>query len=69
MTPPPVSPRKRLLESVAGWPFWPMIRKEFTQMRRDRLTLAMMVGIPAIQLLLFGFAIQTEVRTSHRCPR
>ena len=31
-------------------------------MRRDRLTLAMMVGIPAIQLLLFGFAIRTEVR-------
>lgn len=42
--------------------FWPMLRKEFIQMGRDRFTLAMMVGIPAIQLLLFGFAIQTEVR-------
>jgi ABC-2 type transport system permease protein len=42
--------------------FWPMLRKEFTQMRRDRLTLAMMVGIPAIQIILFGFAIRTEVR-------
>lgn len=31
-------------------------------MRRDRFTLAMMIGIPAIQLLLFGYAIQTEVR-------
>ncbi|MBK7716550.1 MAG: hypothetical protein IPI38_14170 [Gemmatimonadetes bacterium] len=31
-------------------------------MRRDRLTLAMMVGIPAIQLMLFGFAIRAEVR-------
>lgn len=31
-------------------------------MRRDRLTLAMMIGIPAIQLMLFGFAIRTEVR-------
>lgn len=43
-------------------PFWPMLRKEFIQMRRDRPTLAMMIGIPAIQLMLFGFAIRTEVR-------
>jgi ABC-2 type transport system permease protein len=39
-----------------------MLWKEFVQMRRDRFTLAMMLGLPAIQLLLFGFAIQTEVR-------
>jgi ABC-2 type transport system permease protein len=51
-----------LRERVAAWPFWPMLRKEFIQMRRDRLTLALMMGVPAIQLLLFGFAIQTEVR-------
>ncbi len=42
--------------------FWPMVRKEFIQMRRDRLTLGMMVGLPAIQLALFGYAIRTEVR-------
>jgi len=48
--------------SIRQWPFWAMLRKEFIQMRRDRLTLGMMVGIPAIQLALFGFAIQTEVR-------
>jgi len=48
--------------SIRQWPFWAMLRKEFIQMRRDRLTLAMMVGIPAIQLTLFGFAIRTEVR-------
>ncbi len=41
---------------------WPMLWKEFIQMRRDRLTLGMMVLIPAIQLMLFGFAIRTEVR-------
>jgi ABC-2 type transport system permease protein len=41
---------------------WPMLRKEFIQMRRDRLTLAMMIAIPAVQLVLFGFAIRTEVR-------
>ena len=43
-------------------PFWAMLRKEFIQMRRDRLTLAMMTMIPAGQLLLFGYAIQTDVR-------
>lgn len=42
--------------------FWPMLWKEFIQMRRDRLTLAMMVVIPAVQLVLFGYAIRTEVR-------
>jgi ABC-2 type transport system permease protein len=42
--------------------FWPMVRKEFIQMRRDRLTLGIMVGLPVVQLLLFGFAIQTDVR-------
>ncbi|MGH7608002.1 MAG: ABC transporter permease [Gemmatimonadales bacterium] len=42
--------------------FGPMFRKEFVQMRRDPLTLGIMIGIPVIQLLLFGFAIQTDVR-------
>ena len=31
--------------------------KEFLQMRRDRVTLAMIIGIPLMQLFLFGFAI------------
>jgi len=39
-----------------------MFRKEFIQMRRDRLTLGIMVGIPVVQLLMFGYAIQTDVR-------
>src|SRR2546421_3488541 len=42
--------------------FWPMVRKEFIQMRRDRLTLGIMVGIPVVQLLMFGYAIQMDVR-------
>jgi ABC-2 type transport system permease protein len=42
--------------------FWPMLWKEFIQMRRDKFTLAMMIGIPAIQLMLFGYAIRMEVR-------
>ena len=49
-------------ERIARFPLWAMLRKEFIQMRRDRGTLAMMIGIPAIQLVMFGYAIQTEVR-------
>ena len=37
-----------------------IIVKEFTQMRRDRLTFAMLVGIPLMQLLLFGYAINSN---------
>src|ERR687885_2598926 len=51
-----------LAARLRRWRFWPMLWKEFIQMRRDRLTLAMMVVIPAVQLVLFGFAIRTEVR-------
>ena len=40
----------------------PLLRKEFIQMRRDRLTLTIMIGLPVLQLLLFGYAIQTDVR-------
>ena len=36
--------------------------KELLQLRRDRLTLGMMIGVPVIQLLLFGYAINTDVR-------
>jgi len=36
--------------------------KEFRQLRRDRLTLAMMAALPVVQLLLFGYAINTDVR-------
>jgi ABC-2 type transport system permease protein len=40
--------------------FGAVIIKEFIQMRRDRLTFAMMVGVPMIQLILFGFAINSN---------
>ena len=40
--------------------FWAMIVKEFIEMRRDRMTFAMMVGIPLLQLFLFGFAINSD---------
>jgi ABC-2 type transport system permease protein len=37
-----------------------VLQKEFTQLLRDRLTYAMMLGIPVIQLLLFGYAINSD---------
>jgi ABC-2 type transport system permease protein len=39
-----------------------VVLKELRQLRRDRLTLAMIVGIPVLQLLLFGYAINMDVR-------
>jgi ABC-2 type transport system permease protein len=40
--------------------FVAVLAKEFVQMRRDRLTFAMMVGVPILQLVLFGFAINSD---------
>jgi len=40
--------------------FAAMVLKEFIQMRRDRLTFGMMVGIPLLQLVLFGYAINSD---------
>jgi ABC-2 type transport system permease protein len=37
-----------------------VLGKEFIQMRRDRLTLAMIVGVPIMQIFLFGFAINSN---------
>ncbi|NQV72233.1 ABC transporter permease [bacterium] len=39
---------------------WAVWVKEFIQMRRDRLTFGMMFGIPIMQLILFGYAINTD---------
>lgn len=39
-----------------------IIKKEVRQLRRDRLTFGMVVGVPVIQMLLFGYAINTDVR-------
>lgn len=52
----------KIIAGVRAFGLWPMLRKEFIQLRRDRLTLAMVVVLPAVQLLLFGYAIRTEVR-------
>ncbi|MEP6482905.1 MAG: ABC transporter permease, partial [Rudaea sp.] len=41
---------------------WAIVIKELRQMRRDRITLAMIVGIPVMQLVLFGYAINFTLR-------
>jgi len=39
-----------------------ILAKEFRQMRRDKLTFGMMLGIPLMQLVLFGYAINSDPR-------
>jgi len=39
-----------------------VLKKEFIQMRRDHMTFAMMIGIPVMQLVMFGFAINNDPR-------
>ena len=41
---------------------WAMLVKEFIQLKRDRVSFAMIIMIPLIQLLLFGYAINTNPR-------
>lgn len=41
---------------------WAILLKEVRQLRRDRLTFGMIVGLPILQLMLFGYAINTDVR-------
>jgi ABC-2 type transport system permease protein len=46
---------------ILSWSrFIAVMTKEFIQMRRDKLTFAMIIGIPVMQLILFGFAINTN---------
>jgi len=44
---------------------WAIVRKEFIQMLRDKGTLAMIIGIPLLQVILFGYAINTN---PHKLP-
>jgi len=45
-----------------GRRLWALLVKEFIQMRRDRVTFGIMVALPVAQLIIFGFAINTEVK-------
>jgi hypothetical protein len=44
--------------------FVAVLVKEFIQMRRDRVTFAMMIGVPIMQLMIFGYAINADLRRS-----
>ena len=47
--------------SRLSWSRWVgILVKEFIQLKRDRLTFGMIIGIPVMQLVLFGFAINTD---------
>lgn len=39
---------------------WAVLVKEFIQMRRDKVTFVMMIGMPIMQLIIFGFAINSD---------
>jgi len=44
--------------SISRW--WGIVLKEFLQLRRDRITFGMIVGMPVAQLILFGYAINAD---------
>lgn len=46
--------------SISRW--WSIVLKEFLQLRRDRLTFGMIVGLPIVQMALFGYAINGDPR-------
>lgn len=52
----------RLMLGFSFERWWSVVLKEFLQLRRDRVTFGMIVGIPIIQLALFGFAINSDPR-------
>src|SRR5437868_1965712 len=56
----PTTTRDPMTASLSWARFLAVLLKEFVQMRRDRLTFAMIVGIPILQLALFGYAINTD---------
>ena len=54
------------VSSMAGRSFWlrtrAMLIKEFIQLKRDRMSFGMIIMIPLMQLVLFGYAINTTPR-------
>lgn len=40
--------------------WWAIVKKELTQLKRDRVTLVMIIAIPIFQVMLFGYAINTD---------
>ncbi len=58
---PSIAPRR--LPGSGFWrKTWAVLIKEFIQLRRDRVSFAMIIMIPLVQLMLFGYAINTNPR-------
>ena len=58
----PAGPPKQHQRGSMGLRILAVFAKEFVQLTRDRLTYAMILAVPVVQLLLFGYAINTEPR-------
>jgi ABC-2 type transport system permease protein len=58
----PSTPARRLPGEGFWRKTWAMLVKEFIQLRRDRVSFAMIIMIPLVQLMLFGYAINTTPR-------
>jgi ABC-2 type transport system permease protein len=52
--------RRALLPRLSWRRVWAILVKELIQLKRERLTFAMVLGIPILQLVLFGYAINTD---------
>ncbi|MDR2016992.1 MAG: ABC transporter permease [Burkholderiales bacterium] len=52
--------RPPFLFAFSATRFWGVVRKEFLQLKRDRVTFAMIIGIPVMLLILFGYAINMD---------
>ncbi|SDB35035.1 ABC transporter permease [Bauldia litoralis] len=60
MTALPASTGRKKLRAFSWTRIMAVMVKETIQMRRDRLTFAMIIGVPILQLVLFGYAINTD---------
>ncbi|MEQ8699281.1 MAG: ABC transporter permease [Bauldia litoralis] len=60
MTTLPASIGRKKLRAFSWTRIMAVMVKETIQMRRDRLTFAMIIGVPILQLVLFGYAINTD---------
>lgn len=58
----PASPPRRLRGRGFWRKTWAMLIKEFIQLKRDRVSFAMIIMVPLVQLMLFGYAINTTPR-------
>ena len=58
----PAKPPRRLPGSAFWHRTFAVLVKEFIQLRRDRVSFAMIVMVPIMQILLFGYAINTTPR-------